>query len=270
MPAQESVSPEPLSYRDVAQDALTPATASSVEQTQAPPYAAFVLRMLFCAVLIAFAILNIALSIPRNRWDQTSSTAVAIIAAILLARAAHRSWHGVLISEPQTDTVRRRNRKVILTSTAIVITLFLIAAVTGTVIGQGREELLHVNADSELMSEIGKRISTARTEAERTVPEQLRMYTAIESDVGEFDSALRRLRTELAAWDSHHPEQHESTIKSISAVDIALRRSELLKQQIATAKRIDQLDATQQWAVWVSEMKPLLQREDALENAGSR
>lgn len=230
------------------------------------PYAAFVLKLLSSSLLISVAVFNVADALARKRWEATTSTAVAMLAAILLARSARKTWGRVIAAEPKTDAnLKRRHRNVLATGIVIVVLFFVVSAIVGTAIGQNGAEAAQLNADLEHMPAVGKRISKARTAVEATIPSYVQMYKAIEPDVQDFESTLHRLKTEWGMYDAKFPEQHQQTYKSIVAVETGLRRAELLKQQIAVARQIESLDPSHQWAVWQSQMLPLLAREDALD-----
>ena len=111
----------------------------------------------------------------------------------------------------------------------------------------------------------GNRISKARGAVEATIASYLQMYKAIEPDVEELESTLRRLKTELAVYDRKFPAQHDQTSKSIAGIETGLRRAALLKRQIEVAKQIDALGPRQQFAAWQTLMLPLLANEEALD-----
>jgi hypothetical protein len=52
-----------------------------------------------------------------------------------------------------------------------------------------------------------------------------------------------------------------------NTIEREIRRSELLKKQIATAKKISELDEYQQAAAWQGDMIPILEEEDALDKS---
>lgn len=243
-----------------------PASPSNQHQETAP-YATFVLRLLSSSLLISLAIFNVADGLARNRWGATVSTAVAMLAAILLARSAQKTWRRVIAAEPKTGpNLKRRHRNVLATGVVIVVLFFVVSAIVGTAIGQNRAEAAQLNADLEQMAALGDRIRKSRSAVEPTISSYVQMYKAIEPDVQDFESNLRRLRTELDVYDAKFPGQHQETSKTIVGVETELRRVELLKQQIAVAKQLEVLDPRQQWAVWQSQMQPLLAREEALDN----
>lgn len=204
--------------------------------------------------------------LTRNRWKPTISNAVAVLAALFLARSAYNTWTQVLAAEPDSS-LKRRHRNVLATGLVIVLLFFFISAILGNVIGQNGEEAARLNADLEHMGTVGDRISKARNAAEATIPSHLRMYKTIEPDVRDFESTLTRLETELMAYDVKFPQQHQQTQKTSAAVDIGLRHARLLERQIIVARQIEVLDPNQQWAVWKESMQPLLDSEDQLDKA---
>jgi hypothetical protein len=162
------------------------------------------------------------------------------VVATVLAKRAVNSWGRLKELDPKNGMAYRDKIR----SRGIVFTLLFLAtaAVVGGAIGKHGQEAAQMTADFREMAEVGKRISQARNSAARTVPAYVEMYTAIEGDVGELDSVLRRLRTELDVYDGEFPDQHEEATKSIHSIEVGLRRASLLRQQIAVAKDIDPLD----------------------------
>jgi hypothetical protein len=55
---------------------------------ESAPYAPFVSLVLGSALLISVAVFNVADWFARNRWEATIPTAVAMVAAVLLAHSA--------------------------------------------------------------------------------------------------------------------------------------------------------------------------------------
>lgn len=92
------------------------------------------------------------------------------------------------------------------------------------------------------------------------------MYEHIERDVQEYRSALGRLRNDWTVYEAKFPEQHQQITKRIAELDIELRRTGLLMEQIAVAKTIKALDERQQFPAWANQMEPLLDKEAEFDN----
>ena len=113
-------------------------------------------------------------------------------------------------------------------------------------------------------AEIAKRIGDQRNAAARTVPAHIAMYEKLEPDVQAYASSCAALHSELIVYDAKYPAQHKDTETTLHEVDREASRAALLLQQIKVAQRLSYLDADRQWPVWQSDMKPLLDQEDAL------
>jgi tellurite resistance protein len=93
------------------------------------------------------------------------------------------------------------------------------------------------------------------------------MYAGIESDVNKYSTALLRLRNELPVYNSKFPNEAAAMQKYSNTIEREIRRSDLLKKQIAAAKQIALLYEYQQGPAWRSEMLPILEAEDALDKS---
>ena len=93
---------------------------------------------------------------------------------------------------------------------------------------------------------------------------QIAMYDKLEPDVRAYADHLHNLHSELTVYDGKYPAQHQSTETDLHNVDDEAKRAAPLLQEIEVARRLNSLGDTQQWTVWQSDMKPLLDKEDAL------
>ena len=146
--------------------------------------------------------------------------------------------------------------------------LFLsMSASIGYVIGQSGAEAAQVWADFAQMRTLGDRISKARTpNGDQGIPWYVEMYKSLEPDVTSLDIVLHRLASEYPSYIARFPDGDVQAPKTMSDLNIGIRRMALLKQQIAVAKTMDGLNESQQSAIWTNEMYPLLKQEDALDN----
>ena len=261
--AGEAPAPQPL----VGGSETHTQTAAPIaaQQPELAPYGAFVLSLLSSSLLVSVMIFNVADALARQRWEATASTAVATLAAILLARSAWKAWGQVIQAETETDAnLKRRHRNVLVTGLVIAVLFFIISATVGTAIGQNRVEASQLEADLGRMAAVGDRMTKTRSAVDATIPSYVQMYKAIEPDVEDFELTLLRLRAELDVYDAKFPNQHPQTLKTIAGVETGLRRAALLKQQIAAAKQIEFFGSSEQWTLWQSQVQPLLDKEDAL------
>jgi hypothetical protein len=247
---------------------LVPAPVVTIPAATNAPYATFVSLVLGSTLFASVDVFNVTDAYARNHWGATPSTALATLAAVLMARSAWLTWHRVVAVEPETDAeLRRRHRRMLRNSAIIILLFFTISGTVGAAIGQNRAEAVQLAVDLARMDAVGDRISKARSAVEATIPSYVQMYKTIAPDVQELEPILRRLKTELALYDGKFPAQHEQTSKSIAGMDIGLQRMALLKQQIEVARQIEALDPNQQFAAWKTQMEPVLASEDALGKA---
>lgn len=161
-----------------------------------------------------------------------------------------------------------RRRKLVRRSIFFAALFIGTAVLVGAEIGISGAETNSLLSDIDQMSRLGDRISNARNTAERTVPAQLQMYKSIEPDVQQLSSVLIKLRDEYAIYDNKYPSQHDTVTKTLSGVETGIQRMALLRQQIATAKEISEVDdADEQFRMWQTKMQTLLDRENALDSA---
>jgi hypothetical protein len=161
-----------------------------------------------------------------------------------------------------------RRKKLIRRSILFAVLFIGTAVLVGNGIGASGAETNSLIADSDQMSRLGERISNARNAAERNVPAQVVMYKSIEPDVEQLRSVLAKLQEEWASYDRKYPSQHETVARTLRGIDTGVKRTALLRQQIAAAKEIGNIDdADEQFRTWRKTMQPLLDRENELDSA---
>jgi tetratricopeptide (TPR) repeat protein len=236
--------------------------------TDNPPYAQFTAWLVSSSLLASVSVFEMADATTRGQWDNTAVAVIALLVAAVLARSAQMAWRRIVAAEGEDDAMlKRRQRRIIVTSFLIAMVLFTGAAIVGSAIGQNRAEAAQLTADFKRMIDIGERVSKARSAADSTIASYVQMYEDIEPDVQELESTLRQLKTELALYDTKFPAQHDDTSKSLAGIEQGLRRAMILKQQIELAKQIKTLQSSQQIDVWKKEMLPLLSKEEDLDKA---
>lgn len=229
-----------------------------------PPYARFALSSLALATMASVVAFNIADGAARDQWDHTASTTAAVAFFCLLGASVVRNWNKLKRNVPsETDVARKK----LLTRSIVFGILFIsTGALMGFAVGTSGAETNQFIADSHQAVQLADRISASRTSAARTVPAQLAMYKAIEADVLEWDSVLKRMQHDLDVYDKKYPSQHQTTVTLMQSAEIGLKRSDLLRRQIALAKEIEPLPPEAQWSAWESRMQPLWDQETALDN----
>jgi hypothetical protein len=239
------------------------ATLVPALQPFAPPYAQFAILALTSSIALSVIAFNIGDSLARKKWNSTPSTAVAALCAAALLALSLWTW-GTLSSITIGESERPSRKKLLVRSTLFGVLFIVIALGLGAAIGTSGAETDRFIADIRQMSSIGTRIGNARNSAAGTVPAQIAMYKSVEADVIEWDSVLRKLRTDAEIYDQKYPAQQEGA-KILKSVDIGLKRAEFLRRQIALAKQIEALAPDAQWNAWQSQMQPIIDQENALD-----
>ena len=254
---------------------FTSATPATTEATQvvssargpSAPYARFTVQSLtfcLCASVGVFALFD---ALARNTTAFVVE-GISIALSLVLGWVVWKTWKNILKSEPQNEVnSKHRVRNALVTSLVFFLLYLGLAALLGSVIGQNRAEAAQLNSDIERQKELAARITNARSAVDDTIHSYLVMYAGIESDLNKYSSTLLRLRDELPLYNSKFPNQAEAMGKYSITIDKEIRRSELLKKQIAAAKQITLLDEYQQGRAWRSEMLPILEEEDALDKS---
>jgi len=259
-PPAASETPPPAAIDPSAISAIN-LPAISVPTIAAPPYAIFVSQVLGLALCLSVVVFTAADNLAHGYWRILPSTVVASLVAIVFMVRMPSTWHKIEAADEPSDA-----QKKILRLSVIFVLLFLATAgIVGSAIGRSGKETAQIVSDFEQMTRVGSRISQARSSVERTVPAHIDMYKAIEADVDDLDDVLQRLQAELPTYDDRFPDQHEQTTKSISSIEIGLKRAALLKQQITVARDIEALGPDPQWKAWQDRMEPLLDAETALD-----
>jgi hypothetical protein len=266
----QAVSTPPSSPTQIAPTIQATATAQAptgvkLQKSPSAPYAKFVVLLLIfclCASVGVFALFD---ALARD----TTSFAVeslSILLTLVFGWLGWTTWKSILKSEPRNEVKsKHRVRNAVVTSVVFVLLYLGLAALLGSIIGQNRAEATQLNSDINRQKELADRITKARNAVSNYIPSYLTMYAGIESDVNNYSSTLLRLRQELPLYNSKFPDQAETMRKYANTIEREIRRSDLLKKQIATAKQIALLEGDQQGPAWRSEMVPLLEEEDSLD-----
>jgi len=226
-----------------------------------PPYARFVSMALAFGLCLSVVAFNAAHNLGQGYWRVSAIAVVAGIAAIVLMLWMPRVWQRI---ETHPDELGH-HKKLLWRSIFFVLLFMTTAIIVRLEIGKDGRATGQLEEDLQQMTFVGGRISEARSSVEPNVPSHIVMYKAIEPDVQEFDAILRKIQSELPAYDERFPDQHEQTLKSIDSVNTGLKRSSLLQQQIVVARDIESLDPAPRFQAWQERMQPLLDAETALD-----
>jgi hypothetical protein len=213
--------------------------------------------------IISFDLAN---DFARGKFTSLPMDVIACIGCVLFLKLAVDKWKSLEQMSTEPDIAVRR-WKLLFRSISFAVVFVTIAGIVGFEIGTSGSETNSFVADIREMSSIGDRISQSRDSAGNTLPDQIAMYKSIEQDVEKLSSVLTRLRSEAKIFDQKYPAQRETNQKTIQSIEIGLKRASLLREQIAVAKDLEQLDSTAQWDEWNTRMQPLVDNENALGSA---
>jgi hypothetical protein len=253
----------------------TSATPETTEATQvvssakgaSAPYARFTVQSLIFCLCTSVGVFAFFDALARNTTAFVVE-AVSIVLSLFMGWIVWKTWKNILKSESQNELkFKHRVRNALVTSLVFFFLYLGLAALLGSIIGQNRAEAAQFNFDIENQKELAARITKARSAVSDTIPSYLAMYAGIESDVNKYSTALLRLRNELPVYNSKFPNEAAAMQKYSNTIEREIRRSDLLKKQIAAAKQIALLYEYQQGPAWRSEMLPILEAEDALDKS---
>lgn len=241
--------------------------AADKQPLSPPPYSSFVFRLLVGLFLLAAAVFDfcqLALQrAPHIHFVRPLLTTAFALGILFLAK---QSWTVIHSLEPATDNgFKKKHRRTIKYAVLIGISLVLGAVLFGWLIGKNRQQLQALDRDLAEYASIGERISRARENPGKTIPDYVQMYISIESDVITLESTTSRLIRELGEYDADFPEFHAQTQQSTKNVSVTQRRMLLLEKQIAVVKKVKIAEDPERRSVWINEMQPLLEQEEQLD-----
>jgi hypothetical protein len=251
------------------QPQVVASTDAAVHKEPLPPtpYSSFVLRLLVGLFLLAAAVFDFCqLALQRAPHPQFVRPLLTTAFALGILFVAKQSWAVVLSREQPTDRkLHKKHRRTIKYSVLIGILFILGAILFGWLIGKDRQQLQALEKDLAEYASIGGRISRARENPGKTIPDYVQMYISIESDVTTLAGTTSRLIRELGEYDADFPEFHAQTQRSTKNVSDTQRRMLLLGKQIAVAKKLKVVEDPEQRSIWISEMQPILEQEEQLD-----
>jgi hypothetical protein len=242
------------------------ATILANPQTPSAPYATFTLWYLAFAFASSCAIFTVAHALGYNTFGDAATLFLiaSLLAACFFAIPGIRTWRRIIA----TAEPKQRPGRVVIKAVVLALLLFTIFAVAGYTIGRNDAEATQITADVVEMRSIGARVTEARNQTGLvTIDSFIQMYKSIEPDVNRLEVVLHKLVTEYPSYGSKFTGEYSSVSKTISDFNVGIHRMDLLKKQIAVAKRMDGLDENTQRSIWRSEMLPLLEQEDALDKS---
>lgn len=260
-PAPTQVGPQPTT---VAQAMPETTQASTSVNSKSAPYAKFVVQLLLACLSASVGIFAFFDASARN----SSALAVEALSGVLAIVFGWLSWMTYkVIADSESKSEPGRSRKALVTSLVLILLYLGLAALLGSLIGENRAEAIQLNSDIEHQKELADRITKARNAVSDSIQSYLDVYAEIDSDVKDYSSTLLRLRQEVSLYNGKFPQQAASMRSYANTIEKEIRRSDLLKRQVASAKHIASLDAYQRVVAWRSDMVPILEEEDALDKS---
>jgi hypothetical protein len=229
-----------------------------------PPVVRFVLLALGTMMTVSVIAFAVADDIARSALSVWIPLLVAVFVLPFLVHHAGKTLGILKRLSVANEAVGQARTRLLKQSIVFGVLFAITASAVGYAIGSSGNETHQLLADEDRYSEIGKRIGQQRNSAASTVPAQIAMYDKLEPDVRAYATICATLHSELTAYDEKYPAQHQTTEVSLHNVDDEAKRAALLLQEIEVARRLNSLGDTQQGTVWQSDMKPLLDKEDAL------
>ncbi|MGD0155816.1 MAG: hypothetical protein ABSB50_06945 [Terracidiphilus sp.] len=229
-----------------------------------PPVVRFVLLALGTMMTVSVIAFAVADDIARSGLSVWTLLLAAVFVLPFLVYHAGRTLGTLKRLSVANEAVGQARTRLLKQSIVFGVLFAITASAVGYAIGSSGNETHQLLTDEDRYSEIGKRIGQQRNSAASAVPAQIVMYDKLEPDVRAYAAICATLQIELTAYDEKYPAQHQTTKVALHNVDNEAKRAELLLQEIEVARRLGSLGDTQQWAGWQSDMKPLLDEEDAL------
>jgi hypothetical protein len=267
---QETIEPE-LSAAPLQSEPIPPLVQAEEPEPPIlnPPYARFAVVAITLGLSLSVLTFCIANDAARKHMYFGPLIFLSLIAALMLIRPI-RSSHGALKRmEEGNGDVQTSRKKLRSRSIFFGVVFALTAGVVGLLVGISGAETEKLIADYERFKAIGDEISKLRNSTELTVPAQLAMYEKLGAPVKEFHEISVRVKSELGPYDEKYPVAHSATQKWIQDMDLAIRRADLLQKQIETAKLIEDVEPRLQYDAWRTQMQPLWDEENALDNSGN-
>jgi zinc ribbon protein len=245
----------------------TESTPQQREPAPPPQYSQFIFRLLLSLFLLSAAVFDCwQLAMLRVGGANFVRPLVIGLVAIYVLSAAKSSWMVILSQEPTSDNeMRTKHKRTIRYAVVTGILLFSCAVLFGWLIGKSRRQLQALDRDLSEYADLNHRISKARNNPGKTIPDFVQTYASIENDVITLNNNASRLKNELTEYDNDFPEFHAQTQKSIQNVVTTQLHMNLLLKEIGVAKQLKSTEASEQDSLWTSEMLPLFDQEDQLD-----
>jgi uncharacterized membrane protein len=246
---------------------LTESTPQQSEPVPPVRYSQFTFRLLISLFLLSAAVFDCwQLAMLHVNGASFVRPLVIGLVAICVLSAAKRSWRVILSQEPTSDNeMRTKHRKIIRYAVVIGILLLSGAVLFGWLIGKNRWQLQALDRDLSEYADLSHRISKARSNPGKTIPDFVQTYASIENDVITLNNNASKLKNELTEYDNDFPEFHAQTQKSIQNVVSTQLHMNLLLKQIGVATQLKSAEPSEQDSLWTSEMLPLFDQEDQLD-----
>jgi hypothetical protein len=152
---------------------------------------------------------------------------------------ARSSWLKIAAYGVKGSLPLRLRRKLVIGLSIFAVLTLGGGMILGAQVGMSGAETESYIADLALYRSLGDKVSAARN-APGTIEGQLAMYAQIEPELRSLNLVVERLKTENRVYAMRYPAAQATTASSAEAFERTSKRGELLLQQIAIAKEIEQ------------------------------
>jgi len=246
---------------------IVPAVTEELFSPPRPPispiYASLSLRLLAIVLLSSAGTFIIAEGRARGGGDGVIPAVLLGVTLLLLGLWTAPVWNSVAQTARQQPG-QPKPIKLLAAAAVILVAASCVTVLWGKEIGERRRDAIQFNADIEKELELAGQISAARSKEVKTISEYSALLIGIKRDVEEYGRVVLRIQQECQSLDRMFPSQHASWQKTTETMNTEAKRVTLLRQEIAVAEEMGNLDEASQAKAWRSEMKPLLAAEDSL------
>jgi hypothetical protein len=216
-----------------------------------------------CLSTVSFAVFD---DIYRGKAYLLPFACVVLIACAASLGQARSSWLKIAAYGVKGSLPLRLRRKLVIGLSIFAVLTLGGGMILGAQVGMSGAETESYIADLALYRSLGDKVSAARNAASGTIEGQLAMYAQIEPELRSLSLVVERLKTENRVYAMRYPAAQATTTSSAEAFERTSKRGELLLQQIAIAKEIEQTQGHDaQLALYRAKMMPVLTAEDHLD-----
>jgi hypothetical protein len=215
-----------------------------------------------CLSSVSFAVFD---DIYRGKAYLLPFACVVLIACAASLGQARSSWLKIAAYGVKGSLPLRLRRKLVIGLSIFAVLTLGGGMILGAQVGMSGAETESYIADLALYRSLGDKVSAARNTAPGTIEGQLAMYAQIEPELRSLNLVVEK-KTENRVYAMRYPAAQATTTSSAEAFERTSKRGELLLQQIAIAKEIEQTQGHDaRLALYRAKMMPVLTAEDHLD-----